>query len=98
MAQRVLWHLVEQRIRDAEKGGTKECENVVRECKAMAEEELWLGWNQGRVTGPKNNKGNWQKSKQGIKREGWEVRHNDAILGRCSFDCHENCHRVELWD
>ena len=44
---------MEQRKRDAGKGGTKECENVVREFKAMAEEELWSGWKSGRVTGPK---------------------------------------------
>ena len=34
MAQKEIWYLVEQRIRDAKKVGSG---NVVRECKVMAE-------------------------------------------------------------
>ena len=45
MAQKGMWLLMEQRMRDARNGGTKESDNVVRECKAMVEDELWSGWN-----------------------------------------------------
>ena len=33
-------------MRDDRKGGTKESVNLVRECKVMAKEEVWSGWNQ----------------------------------------------------
>ena len=43
-AARGMWHLMEQRMKDAGRGETMESEHVVRECKDMAEEELRT-WN-----------------------------------------------------
>ena len=36
MAQRGMWHLMEQRRRVARNGGLRDSKNVVRECKAVA--------------------------------------------------------------
>ena len=41
-----------ERIRDSRRGGTRESENVVWECEAMAEDELWL--ESGSGTGPQD--------------------------------------------
>ena len=50
-----MWHLVEQRIRDAaRKGGTKERGNVVRECNAMTEGGIVVRLESGRDAGPTN--------------------------------------------
>ena len=56
-----MWHLMEQRIRDTRRGGVEESENVAKECKAVAEEELWSGWNQVRKQFHKINEGDWSK-------------------------------------
>ena len=53
---------MEQRTRDAGKGGTKESENVVRECKALAEEELWSGCTHCPETGQKINQGGLEEA------------------------------------
>ena len=37
---------MKQRIRDTRRGEMREREKRVMECKAVAEEELWSGWNQ----------------------------------------------------
>ena len=37
---------MDQRMRDARREETTESEHVVIQCKAMAEEESWFGWNQ----------------------------------------------------
>ena len=59
---------------------------MVRESKAMAEEEVWSDWN--RVE--KQNQVDWKKPKRRIHREEWEIRrdftNNEAIWGRCAFD------------
>ena len=49
----------------------KECENVVRECKTVAEEELWSGWNQVEKQIQRNNQGDWKMPIRGIEREEW---------------------------
>ena len=46
MAQRGVWQIMEQRIIDGRRGETNECQNVVRECQAIAEEDSWSGWNE----------------------------------------------------
>ena len=55
MAQRRMWHFVERRLRDGREGESKEKNHVVRECKAMVEEDHWSGFNQvkkGRCSKP----------------------------------------------
>ena len=85
---------------EARKGGTTESENVVRECKAVAEEELRSGWNQFKKQDHKIDHGNRSKPSRGIKRKSWEIgqdfRNIEAILGRCSDDINDEGHRVEL--
>ena len=61
-----MWHLVEQRMRDAGRGETGS-ENVVREFRAVAQEELV------KDEACKINSGNWRRPKRGFKREEWEV-------------------------
>ena len=79
----------------------REIEHVVRECVAMAEEELWSGWNQVEEEVQQINHGNWKKPKRGIKREESKIRqkihtHNETILGRCAFVFNEEGHGAEL--
>ena len=73
LAQRGMWHLKEQRMRDAREGETNESENEVRECKAMAEEGSLSCGNQIKETG--------------LEHQPREVRQdfgkNEAALGRC---------------
>ena len=47
---------------------SKKCENVVRECKAMAEKDLWSGWNQVEKRVHTVNQRDWKKPKRGIKK------------------------------
>ena len=63
---------MEQRKRDARKGG-QESENVVRDCKAPAEEEVWSGWYQVEKQ-IQINQWDRKKPKRKIEREEWEVR------------------------
>ena len=46
VAQRRVWHLMEQRMRDAGRGKTKESEHMVRLCEAMCEGESRFNWSQ----------------------------------------------------
>ena len=64
MAQRGMWHFMEQRIRDTRTGGMEERENVFGECNAMAEDELWSGWNQVKRQVHKISQGDWRKPKR----------------------------------
>ena len=41
MAQRVMWHLMKHRMRDARTGDMEESVNVMRDCKVMAAEDSW---------------------------------------------------------
>ena len=61
-----MWHLIKHRIRKGRKGGTKESENVVRECKAFAKEELWSGWNPVEKQVQKINQEDRKKPKCGL--------------------------------
>ena len=74
---------MEPRIGDARE--EVEESDVVREYKAMAEEELWSGWSQVKKQVHKINHGDWSKPKCGIKRQEWKIRHdltnNEAISG-----------------
>ena len=49
MAQRRMWHLMEQRLRDAGRGETNETDTLLRQCKAKAEEESKSGTKPKRV-------------------------------------------------
>ena len=64
----------------------RERENVMRECKAMAEEEPRSGWNQVQKQVQQISQGDWRKPKLGIKREALEIRQdftrNKALLQR----------------
>ena len=66
----------------------KESEDVVRDCKAMAEEELWSGWNQVE-TQVRKHQGDWKKLTRGMKKRRVGVRQSftntDAPVGRCAF-------------
>ena len=57
MAQRRMWHLPKQRIRDPRGGESKEGEHVVRECQAMAEKGSRSVWNQVKKQAQKINQG-----------------------------------------
>ena len=76
--------LMEQRKTDTRKEEMEESDHVARECKAVAEEALWPGWNQVKKQVHKINHGDWSKPRRGIKREEWEIRQyftkNEAIL------------------
>ena len=75
-----------------------EGEQVVRECKAMAEEESSSAWNQVPPQARKINQGDWKKATSGVKREEWKVRkdfaNNEAVWGPCSCDFDEE---VKEW-
>ena len=83
-----MWHLMEQRMRYARRGETKEGGYVVRECQAMAKEESWSGWNPVKEQVGKLIQGDCKKPKRGVKREEWEVRQDfrssEAIRRICS--------------
>ena len=78
----------------------EDSEHVVRECKAMADEEPRTGWNQVRRQVHKFNQGDMSKPKRGINREELEIRQDfpstEAFLGRCSYDMKDEGHRVQL--
>ena len=61
----------------------RESENVVKECKAMAEEELWSGWNQIQKQVQHINHRDWRKPKRGNKTEEWEIREICAYDLKC---------------
>ena len=96
MAQRDMWHLMEQRMRDAIRGETKESEHVVRECKT-----LWMKKSHGLdgiMLMVKEGFENQPRECKKPKREDNMKRrvNNEANLGRRFFDCDEEGHRVEL--
>ena len=75
-------------MRDDRKGGTKESVNLVRECKVMAKEEVWL--ESGRDAGPnKSTNGIGRSRNVELRRGEWVVRrdftNNEAIWERCCF-------------
>ena len=63
MAQRRMWHLMEQRMRDARGEEPKEKKHVVRECKTMEAEDSWLRLDQAKRQVLQIIEGDWRKPK-----------------------------------
>ena len=82
MSQKGMWHLMEQRMRDARRTETKKREHVMRLCKAMAAGESWLSCAQFTEQIRDINKRDGKKPNKGVKMEESRMNH-EAILGRC---------------
>ena len=88
MAQRGMCNLMEQRTRDARNGGINQCEDVVKESRAMAEVELWSGWNQVEQQVHKIKQVDWKNVKI--------IRRTKPIRDYAPFIFDEEDQRVEL--
>ena len=98
MAQRGMWHLVEQRTINTRKKERKKVKLWSEN--AMSEDLSWSEWKHVQKQVRKINHRDWSTPNRGIKSEEWELRHdfanNEAILGTCSHDLNEEGHRVEF--
>ena len=68
MAQRGMWHPMEQRIRDTGKGGMRNSVNVVRECKGHRGRGTVVRLESSREASPKNQPKGLEEAKRGIKK------------------------------